>query len=115
MNTHERVPLCVILSGVCGAKNPESSVRKASTIERRARSVAPDLLTSVQPFGQIDRIAQPDLLGIDLVGPHLEPGHHGRPVRTGEGAFDCVQPMRDLYPANPGFVVAGVEDVPLTT
>src|SRR5208282_5577600 len=62
---------------------------------------------------QINRIAYSDLARIDLVGPYLELSQARRSIHSRKGAFDRVQPLRDLYSAYPGFIVARIEDMPL--
>ena len=49
-----------------------------------------------------------------MVGPYFELRHLRRSIHRCKGAFDRVETLRDFYPANPGFVVARIEDMPLT-
>src|ERR1700687_2836943 len=72
-----------------------------------------DFVDAFQSFLEIDRISHRHLAWIDLVCPYLEVSHACGSIDGRKGALDRVETVRDLYAADPGFVVASVKDMPL--
>src|SRR5436190_12199032 len=73
----------------------------------------PDVRSAIETFVQINRIAEENLLRIDLIGPDLEIGEPGLAIDRGESAVHGIQSVGDLDAANARDVVAGVEGIPV--
>lgn len=75
-------------------------------------SVQTNRLRAIEPFGQINWIADGNLLWIDLISPDLKMGQAGLAIDGRKRAVHCVRPVRDLDSTDALDIVARVEGQP---
>src|SRR5215210_4679724 len=100
---------------------PDAGLPKPDLLQDLSRSVkgvhAPDspqtnLSASIEPFGEIHRIANTDLVRVHLIGPHFEIGESCLSVDRGECSIHRIQAMGELDAAGAWHIKASIEGIP---
>ena len=76
-------------------------------------SIRTNIDRAIEPIGHVNRIANGNQRGIDLIGPDLKPLEHCLAIDGGKGAVDRVEALRDLDAPDAGNVESGVEGAPM--